>query len=151
MNNAPRARPQVGQAAPHPQRTHGPPCTFTQPYAELALAISRPMAHTRPCSRRNRAHGMTPWSSPLLFTIDSPPPGGGGGYNGANQPTTASEGNLPPACPRSGQNSAAPSASSRPHPVLRLRTSFRRARSRDLADTRQTPALAPVGTALNVL
>ena len=75
LNNAPRARPQVGQAAPHPQRTHGPPCTFTQPYAELALAISRPMAHTRPCSRRNRAHGMTPWSSPLLFTIDSPPPG----------------------------------------------------------------------------
>jgi hypothetical protein len=109
LNNAPRARPQVGQAAPHPQRTHGPPCIFMQPFAELALAISRPMAHTRPCSRRNRAHGMTPWSSPLLFTIDSPPPpGGGGGYNGANQPTTASEGNLPPACPRSGQTAQHP-------------------------------------------
>ena len=71
------ARPRSGQAAPHTQRARGLSSPFAQPYAEPALANSRPHG-TRllpfPMKPRSRHDA---WASPLLSTIDFsslPPP-----------------------------------------------------------------------------
>ena len=77
----PPARPRPGRAVPHTQRARGLSCAFAQPYAELALANSRPQG-THPLSFPTKPRPRhDAWASPLLSTIDfssvSPPPWAG--------------------------------------------------------------------------